>query len=222
MEQHKLSVEIRESFGKGPARRARQAGRIPGIIYGHGEANVAVTVDPAIVERTLLREGGKNQVFDLEGANLKGKKALIKEYQVDPVSRKLLHVDLMEVRATDTVEVTVKINYVGKAKGVKDDGGVMNIIQRDIEVECRPDQIPEHIDIDVTELRMNHSIHLSEVTMPEGVSALNQTDVTLVTIVPPSKEEDTTASLESNAEPEVITEKKKDPSDGGDKGDKKG
>lgn len=206
MEQQTLKVESREIFGKGACRRIRRSGKLPGVLYGLGN-NKAVQVDPRIVTKILLTEGGHNLVFRLEGEGVTDKRALIKDWQVDPVSRALLHVDLIEIDTSKKVEVTIALNYVGKAAGVAE-GGVLNIVERTMEVSCFPDRIPQHIDVDVSALTVGDSIHLNQLVLPEGVVAMNALNPTLVTVVPPAKEEDAAPSLTPAAEPEVIKEKK--------------
>jgi len=201
-----LSVEIREQKGKGPARRSRRAGKLPGVLYGLGH-NASITVDPTTIHKILMEEGGKNKVFTISGGDLTGRHALIKDYQVDPVSRKLIHVDLCEIDLKKKVEVTVPLSFVGKSVGVAE-GGVLNVVTRAIELRCLPTQIPKHIDVDVTALKIGDSIHLDQLTMPEGTEKVSHLNPTLVTVVPPTKEEEAAASLAPSAEPEVITEKK--------------
>jgi len=145
--------------------------------------------------------------LNLKGAGLEGKHALIKDYQVDPLTRKLLHVDLLEIDVTKKIEVTVPLNFVGKSIGVSE-GGVLNFIERTIQVKCLPTAIPQHIDVDVSALAIGHSLHLDELKLPEGIEKTSQLNSTLVTCVPPTKEEEAVASLAPTAEPEVITEKK--------------
>lgn len=206
MEQQTLSVEARSGTGKGVSRRLRMAGKLPAVIYGLGKT-APLAVEPTFVTRQLLSEEGRNRVFNLKGAGLDGRHALIKDYQVDPVSRKLVHVDLLEIDVTKKINVTVKLNYTGRAAGVAD-GGVMNIIERDVEVRCLPNKIPKHIDIEVTALKIGDSIHLDSVALPEGVEKVSHINPTLVTVVPPAKEEELAPQLTQSAEPEVITEKK--------------
>ena len=221
MEEHKLEVESRELTGKGPARRLRMAGKIPAILYGMGD-HKKLSLNPVVCERTLLQEGGKNQLLTVKGAGLDGKKVMVKDYQVDPVSRKLLHVDLFEIDVTEKVEVTVALNFIGKCKGVVD-GGILNVVIRDVEVKCLADKIPNHIDVDVTNLNIGDSVHLEDLALGEGLEKASQQNPTIVTVVPPSKEEELTPALEAGAAPEVITEKK-DATEGaaGDKADDKG
>lgn len=206
MEQQSLSLESRTGTGKGVNRKLRAAGKLPAVIYGLGKSQ-PVTVEPVFLTRLLLSEGGRNQILNLKGAGMDGKHALVKEYAVDPVTRRLIHVDLLEIDVTKKIEVTVALNFVGKSKGVAE-GGVLNLIERTLFIKCLPTSIPQHIDVDVTELAIGHSIHAEDLKLPEGIERASQLNSTLVTCVPPTKEEEAVASLAPTAEPEVITEKK--------------
>jgi len=226
MEQLSLAIESRENKGKGACRKIRAAGKLPGVLYGLGN-NAAVTLDPRTVHKLLLTEGGRNQILNLKGGGLDGKHVLVKDWQVDPVSRALVHVDLLEIDVTKKITVTVPVNITGKSVGVAE-GGVINFVERTITVKCLPNQIPAHIDVDITELKIGASIHLDELRLPEGVEKGLHTNPTIVTIVPPTKEEEAAPSLAASAEPEVITAKKDAaegdaaaPAAGGDKKDEK-
>ena len=213
MDQLSLNVESRKEMGKGSCRRIRRAGKLPGVLYGLG-AHRPITVEPRFIQKTLLEEGGRNKVLNLIGTGLEGKHALIKDYQVDPVSRVLLHVDLLEIDVTKKVEVIIPVNLVGKSIGVAE-GGVLNIIARSVELRCLPTAIPKHIDVDVSELAIGMSLHLDDLKLPEGIEKADaSSNPTLVTVVPPTKEEEAAPSLTPAAAPEVITEKKDASADG--------
>lgn len=206
MEQHTLWAEPRQQTGKGVNRKIRKSGKLPAVLYGLGKSQ-PIVVEPNVIYKILLDKEGRNRVYKIESGALQGKNILIKDWQVDPLSRKLVHVDLLEIDVSKKINVTVAINFTGKCIGVAE-GGVLNIIGRSVEVRCLPTSIPKHIDVDVTTLAIGRSIHLSEVTLPEGVEKAGQDDPTLVACVPPTKEEEATASLTAAAEPEVITAKK--------------
>lgn len=206
MEQQSLNVELRNGTGKGVTRKLRAQGKLPGVLYGLGKS-AAITVDPRVVHSVLLNPEGRNRVLTLKGSGVDGKHALVKDYQVDPVSRALVHVDFLEIDITKKIEVTVKLNFTGKSAGVAE-GGVLNIVGREIAVRCLPNAIPGHIDVDVTSLNIGDSIHLDQLTLPEGIEKVSHINPTLVTVVPPTKEEELAPSLAQPAEPEVITEKK--------------
>jgi large subunit ribosomal protein L25 len=205
MESAKLSVELRSGTGKSVTRKLRAAGRLPGVLYGLGNS-APVTVDPNTIQRILLNEKERLKVFVADGKGVAGKNVIVKDYQVDPVSRRLVHVDLLEVDITKTIDVVVPINIVGKAAGVAE-GGVLNIIERQIMVRCLPTKVPAHIDVDVSALNIGSSIHLDEISLPEGVTKVSHTNDTIVACVPPTKEEEAVASLTPTAEPEVLTAK---------------
>jgi large subunit ribosomal protein L25 len=208
MEQNTLTVETRTELGKGPSRRLRKAGKLPGVLYGLGH-HVIITVDPNVIRKTLLEEGGRNKVLTLQGGEVSGRNVVIKDWQVDPLSRILKHVDLLEIDITKKIEVVVPLNFTGKSIGVTD-GGVLNIIERTVEILCFPTSTPKHIDVDITALKVGDSIHLDQLVLPEGSEKVSQTNQTLCTVVPPAKEEEAAPSLAAAAEPEVITEKKTD------------
>jgi len=205
MESAKLTVDLRSGTGKSVTRKLRAAGKLPGVLYGLGKS-APVVVDPKTLQRILLNEKERLKVFVAEGTGIKGTNVIVKDYQVDPVTRRLVHVDLLEVDITKTIDVVVPINIIGKALGLAD-GGVLNIIERTIAVRCLPTMVPNHIDVDVTALIIGSSLHLDEVTMPEGVQKVSTANDTLVTCVPPAKEEAVVASLTPGAEPEVLTAK---------------
>lgn len=205
METLSLNISPRTTSGKGPARRARREGKLPGVLYGMGKSQ-SITVDSKPILKLLLEEGGRNRVMTLAGDGLSGKQAMIKDFQIDPVKRHLLHVDLLEIDPNRKIEVTVALNFVGRAAGVAD-GGVMNIIERTISVKCFANAIPKHIDIDVSALKIGGSIHLDELTLPEGLEKASHQNPTLVTVVPPTKEEEAAPALADAAAPEVITAK---------------
>jgi len=219
MEQLNLNVEVRKETGKGANRRLRSSGKLPGVIYGLGK-NLSVAVDPRPIKKLLLEEGGRNRTLNLKGEGVDGRVALIKEYLVDPVSRELLHLDLLEIDITKKIDVTVALNFVGKAAGVAE-GGVLNIVEREVLVRCLPNAIPKHIDVDVSALKIGDSIHLDQLSFPEGVEKVSQMNPTLVGVVPPAKEEEAAATLTAPAEPEVITAKKPEAAPEGEAGAKK-
>jgi len=218
MEQLNLNIELRQNAGKNANRKLRALGKLPGVVYGMGKT-VSITVDPRPIKKLLLEEGGRNKTLNLKGEGVEGRFALIKDYLVDPVSRELLHVDLLEIDINKKIDVTVVLNFVGKAAGVGE-GGVLNIVERTVMVRCLPTAIPKHIDVDVSALQIGDSIHLDQLVLPAGVEKVSHTNPTLVGVVPPAKEEEAAPSLTAAAEPEVITAKKPEAAEG-EAGDKK-
>ena len=208
-----LSGKRRESLGKGSARKARQSGEIPGVLYGHGEKPVALSVGARAFQVALHTHKGGNPIVNLAvGGN--EFTALIRDAQYDPVSRQVIHLDFQHISLTETIEVRVPLNFTGLAVGVKDGGGILEAILRDVEVRCLPTAIPAGIDVDVSALNIGDSIHVRDLSIPD-VEILSDPDATLVTVVPPTVIEEKPAEAVEGAEPtaaepEVIAKGKKD------------
>ena len=209
-----LDVGKRDGRGKNEARRLRAGGRIPAVVYGAREkgkapVGVPVAVDPKEVLRILHSESGANTLITL---NLDGgaSRALVKDYQLDPVTRQLLHADFYQLAMDRAITVTVPIVIKGEARGVKLDGGMLDFITREIHVECLPTDIPERIDVDVTELMLHQSIRLRDLPQNPKWKTLTEPDTMLVHVVLP-KAEEAAATTEEDAvaapgasEPEVV------------------
>jgi large subunit ribosomal protein L25 len=218
-----LSGKRRESLGKGGARKARRSGEIPGVLYGHGETPVALSVGARAFQVALHTHKGGNPIVNLA---LGGSEftALIRDAQYDPVSHQVLHLDFQHISLTEKIEVRVPLNFNGLAVGVKDGGGILEAILRDVEVRCLPTAIPAGIDLDVSALNIGDSIHVRDLSIPD-VEILNDPDATLVTVVPPTVIEEKPAEVvegaePSAAEPEVIAKGKKDEEGAEGEGDK--
>ena len=210
-----LEAEKREGHGKNEARRLRAAGRIPAVVYGSrkGKAReaVPVAVDPKEVMRILHSESGANTLITLklEGAE---SRVMVKEYQLDPVTHKLLHADFFELAMDRAITVTVPIAVRGEPTGVKQQGGLLDFVTREIEVQCLPTDIPEQIDVDVSELMLHQAIRLRDLPQSPKWKPLNDPDTMLVHVVVPKAEEAAAATPEAEAaaaaaapaEPEVI------------------
>lgn len=207
MSQTKLAVSLRERTGKGAARKIRAGGRIPGVLYGKGMENTLIEVDPKQVELIFSNARQMNQLLSLEVPGKGDTIAILKEYQADHVTRKFTHLDFLKIDLTQKLHVEVPIEIVGKAEGVKE-GGILEIIRREITVICLPTAIPKSIPIDVTSLKIGQSIHIDQLKFPEGVEAPHGVDFTLVSVVAPKEEKAPTAAEGALKEPEVLTAKK--------------
>jgi len=189
---HALSVEVREHTGKGMGRRLRAGGRIPAILYGRGRESVPISLDPRLLEKLLATsDAGMNTLIDLAVAgrsDLAGRVVLVKELQRHPVRGSLLHADFYEVDLTKTIAVSVPIHVVGTAAGVALDGGILDQALRELEIECLPRAIPDQIDVDVSALMIGQSIHVRELSLPEGVKLLSDPDLSVVSVVAPAAE----------------------------------
>jgi len=202
-----LVVELRGGRGKGAARKLRQAGRIPGVLYGRGHPSLAVSLDPLGLERALQRsDAGVNTLFDLRvegGAGPGAKVVLVKELQREPVGGRMLHADLYEVDLSQTVQVEVPIHVVGVPRGVSLDGGILDHALRELAVECLPRAIPDEIQVDVSDLGIGDSLHVRDLRLPEGVTLRDDLDLSVVSVVAPRKEEEVVVpvALEGEAVP---------------------
>ncbi len=204
-----LSVEKRSTTGKGEARRTRVAGRIPGVVYGAGKPTVPISLDRKALA-DLFREGaGENAIFLLKLAGSdQSRHAMIRELQRDPVSRKPLHIDFVRVLMDVKVTVEVPIEIVGVARGVKTDGGILDLVTREIEIECLPSNIPAHIAVDVSELGIGDAIRVSDLPPIEGVRIVDNPEKVVVHVAHPTREEEPVAAAVEGAaepaEPEVL------------------
>ncbi len=213
-----LHVEKRQTRGKNEARRLRAAGRIPAVVYGT-EKNKAteIAVDPKMLLRILHSASGVNTLIGLDGADLKGGKVLVKEYQLDPIDHQLLHADFYAIAMDKVITVTVPVVIKGEPKGVKQQGGIVDFVSREIEVECLPADIPEHIDIDISELMLHQGVRVRDLPKDGKWTAVSDQDLMIVHVVPVKVEEVATPEATAAAavpgapaEPEVIKKGKKD------------
>src|SRR5215469_6501215 len=166
-----LNVEKRSTTGKNEARRDRVAGRIPAVVYGAGKPNVAISVDRKALSDVFREGAGENAIFLLKlGGSDQSRHAMIKEFQRDPVSRKPLHIDFVRVMMDTKIRLKVGIEVRGIAKGVKAEGGILDFVTREVEIECLPSNIPQHLPIDVSELSIGDALRVSQIPSIEGVA----------------------------------------------------
>jgi len=204
-----IQAERRSTFGKNANRRLRAQGRVPAILYGGAVASVPLVLDKKDIVRIMKTEARENTLFKV-GFGGEVRDAMIKELQVDPVSDELIHADLVQIAMDKIIRVTVPILPKGEAVGVKTEGGFVDFVTREIEVDCLPKDIPERIEIDVTDLHLHQSIKMEAVTPPPGVKFIGDPGTVLVLISLPHKEEEfpgekpEEAVAEEGQEPEVI------------------
>lgn len=204
MERTQLNAVTRQGKGKGPARRTRMQGAIPGILYGLGKDSVLVSVNAKELGKAL-KVAGTNAIFDLQIEGQKAVPAMVKDYQAHVLTREFIHVDFLQVDLTKKIVVDVPIHLEGKAPGVKD-GGILEHISRNLKVRCLATSIPEYIRVDVSKLNIGDNIHSHEISLPEGVEMLPGADVTIAAVVAP-KEEKVEAPTGEVTQPEVLTAK---------------
>jgi large subunit ribosomal protein L25 len=217
-----LEAVARDTFGKNEARRTRREGRVPAIVYGAttgGGARdaSAIAVTPKALLKILHSESGANTLISLRLAGAETK-VLVKEYQLDPITHQLLHADFLRIAMDRMLQVTVPVIVKGEPKGVKVQGGLLEFVRREIEIECLPGDIPEHVEVDVTELMLHDGVRVRDVANNPKWTPLTDLDAMLVHVVTPRAEEatvaaDAVAAPTGSAEPEVIKKGKKDEDD---------
>jgi large subunit ribosomal protein L25 len=210
-----LDAVRRETFGKNEAFRTRDAGKIPAVVYGGGAKSVSesVSVDPKELSRILHSKGGLNSLIALK-MDGKETQVLVKEYQIDPVTHKLIHADFYRVAMDKMIRVSVPVHLTGEAKGVKLQGGTMDFVHREVEVECLPSNIPEHITVDVSELTLSQGVRVKDLPTDGNWTAVSEPENLIVHIVAPRAEAAATpadgAAPAAAAEPEVAKKGKID------------
>lgn len=196
-----LKVDVRKTHGKRSSRRLRREGTIPAVLYGHGEANVSLTVVGEAVA-AVLRHGGR--VVDLTGGI--SEKALIRDLQWDTYSTHLIHVDFARVSEHERIHVEVKVELRGQAPGIKE-GGIVEQFVHELEIETEAFSIPEKLELNVKDLHLGGELKASDVPLPAGAKLLSEPDIVVVHCVEPAGEEEVTAAEAASAEPEVIGRK---------------
>ena len=194
MQQTELALELRSRTGKNICRQLRKDGRLPGIVYGKGIDPVPVTLDPKDLGSILAGEGGQNTLLTVKGGGeLNGSMVIIADILRESLKRTMLHVDLHKLNMNEKVRVDVPLALVGSAAGVKE-GGLLDFAHHTIEIECLPAQIPERIEVDITDLNIGQSIHVSDLKLPSGAKAVLEGRVSLVSVLGKAKEEGAAAA----------------------------
>jgi len=213
-----VSAKGRTDRGKNAARRLRREGFIPAVVYGGKGGNFAVAVDPKSLQKVLRSEAGRNAILKLDIAGQGATNAILKSWQVDPIRESFLHADFYRIAMDVAIRVTVPIQVKGEARGVKVDAGILELIMREIAVECLPGDIPEHIDVDVSDLGINGALRVSDLPVSEKVKILEGADQFVVHVVSVKEEvvaaPGVVAPVEGEAaapaEPEVLKKGKKE------------
>jgi large subunit ribosomal protein L25 len=218
MEKIELTAQVREKAGKGVARSLRRNQMVPAVLYSHGKS-MPIAMGNKEVTKVLRTEGGEHALISLKLDGAKdqaARMALIKDYQVDPINGALIHVDLMEVAMNEKVRIPVAVHIVGSSIGVKE-GGIFQYGLRQLEIECLPNQIPDSIEVDITALKVNESLHVRDIKAAEGIKILTDPDATLATIQPPISDAKLEAMLAATpaaateaGEPELVKKPKKE------------
>jgi large subunit ribosomal protein L25 len=232
LEQNTLEAQPRQAGTKNHARRVRMGGKIPGVLYGAGKDSLSVSVDPRHVSRILNSETGHNTIFDLALDGGEKTKAMIVDWQYEPIKGHLLHIDLKRIAMDKALRVSVPIFLVGEAAGVKQEGGIMEQMLREVEVECLPADIPSHIDADVSQLTFGKVLRVSDLPHSEKLKFITDANQPVAHVTSVKEEvvatpDATAAEAAAPAEPEVIKKGKQETEEEGaeaapaEKGEKK-
>jgi len=230
-----VAAEPRETRGKNEARRLRVKGYAPAVLYGANGPSVAVAVNPKELNKILHSSTGHNTIFQLAVEGGESTPAMIVDWQTDPIRETLLHVDLKRIDLTKRIDVKVRVQTTGDPKGVKVQGGLLEIVTREVEIECLPDEIPEHFTVDVTELLIGQNLRASDIKLTGSMKLISSPDQVIAHVVAMRAEEVAAPAAEAGAEaaapaePEVIKKGKKEEepeaagaeAEKGDKGKKK-
>jgi large subunit ribosomal protein L25 len=211
-----LSATVRETRGKNEARRLRAAGRIPAIVYGGSAEARALSVDPKVLSRILRSESGINSLIALDVGGGETTRVIVKDYLLDPVKHHLLHVDFYRVAMDKPITVTVSIEVQGEARGVKQQGGILDLPHREVEIESLPGEIPESLVVDVSELLIGQSIRLRDLAADARWKPISDPDTMLVHIIAARTVAEAPAETvpAAAAEPEVIKKGKGEKEEG--------
>src|SRR5580692_1244105 len=203
-------------FNKNAARRVRVAGRIPAVLYGPGHDPVAIEVEPKQISRILFSETGHNTIFDVQLDGQAAAKAMIVDWQREPIKDQLIHIDLKRIALDKVLRVKVRVKLLGVPIGVKTEGGILDQVLREVEIECLPADIPSHIDVDVSNLEMFGALRVSDLPHSDKIKFLDSEDATVAHVVSIKEEAAPAADAEAAAgatpsEPEVAKKGKTEP-----------
>lgn len=217
-----VEAEPRETFGKNASRRARRSGRVPGVVYGGGGPAIPVEIDPRQIRAVVHSEAGHNAIFTLEIRGKAPARVMLKDWQMDPIHGELLHVDLVRIARDAKLKVKVPIHVTGEPKGVKVQGGIFEFMLREVELECLPDDIPDFITVDVSELTIGRNLRVSDLPVGEKVRVVTDPARVVAHVIALKAEEEKPAEAveaAAPAEPEVIRKgKAAEEGEGGEEG----
>ncbi len=219
--EYRLKVEERSASGKSANKKMRRQGVVPGVIYGHGDKAVNLSVNEHDFTKLLETIKGRSPIIDLTIGDKPAVKAIIKTMQREAMTKKVMSVDFQIIHAKEKITLSIPVILKGSPIGVKD-GGILDNPLRSIPIRCEVSKVPEHIEIDITDLKMGHSIHISDIKL-EGVEFVFASDAPIVSVLVPRKvvEEVAAPVTEELKEPEVITEKKREEEEEPEEGEKK-
>jgi large subunit ribosomal protein L25 len=208
----RIQAKPRVGRGKNDARRVRRKGFVPVTVYGGGDETVAAVAPLSELAAILRSEAGRNTIFTIDVEGIGASEVMFHDRQIDPVRGRLIHADLTRLVKGQKIEVTVPLHLVGEPVGVREKQGVLEQVIREIEIRCEPREIPDTIDVDVTNLDVHDVLHVSDIQVPENVEILNPPELVIATLGIVKEEEEPTPVVEGEepAEPEVIGKGKKE------------
>jgi large subunit ribosomal protein L25 len=209
MKEQVVDVARREACGKNISRRLRRGGQIPAVLYGAGKEPIPLVVDPRRLVEIIQSESGANTLFQLNMAGTEQRRhVMIKEYQVDPIEGHLLHADFVRIQMDEVIEVDVPVALTGEAAGVKLDGGILEVVTRNVRISCLPADIPDHVDIDISPMKIGDNLKVSDLGKSDRYKVVSDPGLILAVCAAPAKEEVVAPAAEVAAptatEPEVI------------------
>lgn len=205
-----VKAEKREQSGKGYARRLRAAGKVPVNIYGGGSENVSAAADLKDLAAILRSDSGHNTVFSLDVEGFGASDVMFQDRQIDPIKARLIHADLRRLTKGEKIEVTVSLHFVGEPIGVKEEDGVLDQSLREIKIRCEPANIPEFIEVNVEHLKLNESVHVSDIQVGKDIEIQEEPETVVASVVFIKEEVEEPAAVEETVEPEVIGKGKDD------------
>lgn len=203
-----VSAAPRASRGKNEARRTRRSGLIPAIVYGAFKEPKSVSVNPKDILKVIRSKSGHNSIFDVQIEGDETTPVIVADEQYDPIKGHLLHVDLKRIDLTRKLRLMIPVHVTGDAKGVKQQGGILDVVTREVEIECLPDDIPTDYKVDVSELMMGHNFRVSELKIKDGTRMLTPGDTVIAHVV--GIKEEVAEAAAGPAEPEVVKKGKKE------------
>jgi large subunit ribosomal protein L25 len=215
MEKIGLKASRREETGKSANKQLRRGGMIPAVIYKEGKEGISISVDKKAFWKATHTEAGGNAIISIgidEGTKKEEKTVIVQAFQTDPLRDDIIHVDFHEISLTEKIRVHVPIRTKGESVGVADEDGVLNQVLWELDLECLPTNIPEHIDVNISELKIGESIHVKDLETPEGVQVMNDEEQMVVGVTHQQVEEEVVAEEgeEESSEPEVIKKGKQE------------
>jgi large subunit ribosomal protein L25 len=213
-----IRATAREGRGKNDSRRARRNGQVPVTIYGGATEAVAALAPLSELAAILRSDTGRNTIFTVDIDGVEATEVMFADRQIDPVRSRLVHADFKRLVKGEKIEATVPLRLIGEPFGVREEAGMLEQLVREVEIRCQPRDIPEHIDVDVTNLKVHDVLHVSDIPVAEGIEILEEPDTAIATVGVVKEEPTAVAPLEGEvpAEPEVIGKgKKEDEGEGG-------